>query len=177
MDNCCIIACIINTLRSPLSLESVGIVWLVWQMAERNYTSGRCIATVLPFSTNIQAKIDKYFLYSQQIFSIFSTNMLYILNKNILHSQQWLVGMTNGSGDKIYQGTIWATVLHFSLKNYFLYLSNIYFIFSTNTFNNCLVGVTNGSEDEIYQGAIQATEKMHLLRKSFSQKILNRKER
>ena len=132
--------------------------------------------------TSISYTPNTYSLYFQQIWC--TTNIFYILNK---YFQQRLLGMTNASGDKIYQRTINATILPFSanvqaislkLESVFpTYTQEIYLIFSTNTFNNCLVGVTNGSEDEIYQGAIQATEKMHLLCKSFSQKTLNRKER
>ena len=113
MDNCCIIVCIINT-ASTLSLESVGIVWLEWQTAGRKYTSGP-FKQLFYFSPHIfKPKLNLFSLFSthtlsQQIIDIYSTNILYILDKYLLYSHQilstivWLVWQT-AAGRKYTRG-------------------------------------------------------------------------
>ena len=122
-----------------------------------------------------------------QIFSIFSTNILYIRNKYLFilnkYFQQlygWYdkwqqgenipVGYLNPNfsfSQPIFRPNFFLQYFQQNLSIFFnTYLAHsqqISFIFSTNTFNNCFVRMTNGSGEKIYQRwAIQATE-MHFL--------------
>ena len=163
-------------------------------------TNGRKKLYQWPVYRNSSTFFHKYSDQNLQVFPILPTHILFIFNKygvqqiyftfstNIFNNGclVWQTGIKYTSGLLMQQfylsqqtfRLLVVQAISLKLESVFpTYTQEIYLIFSTNTFNNCLVGVTNGSEDEIYQGTIQATEKMHLLCKSFSQKTLNRKER